>query len=85
MDKNNPVKVSEKLFGILEYLAQAGPSGLVEIADALNMNKSTAHRLLRSLRSLGYVCQDGKTGQYCLTSRILDVADLAVNKGDVHK
>lgn len=70
MENKNPIQVADRLFGAVEYLAANGPCGLIEIATALGLNKSTTHRILRSLHYLGYVEQDDTTGKYQLTSRL---------------
>lgn len=45
---------------ILELLNEATrPLAAREIADAIRVNDSTVHRLLQTLRELGYVCRDG--------------------------
>ncbi len=70
----NPIQVSERLFGALEFLSERGPAGLMEIARALDLNKSTTHRILRSLICLGYVKKDKKSGQYEVTSKLQYIA-----------
>ena len=46
-------------FAILELLNEATrPLISREIADAIQVNDSTVHRLLQTLRELGYVCRD---------------------------
>ena len=72
-ENKNPIQVADRLFGALE-LSQRKAAGLMEIARALSLNKSTTHRVLRSLICLGYVQKDGDTGQYRLTSKITDLA-----------
>lgn len=56
---------------LLEYLAEHGPTGLLEIADNLELNKSTAHRFLASLVKSGYAEQDPKTKAYGLTLKVV--------------
>ena len=57
-ENKNPIQVADRLFGALEFLSQRKAAGLMEIARALGLNKSTAHRILRSLICLGYVQKD---------------------------
>ena len=80
-ENKNPIQVADRLFGALEFLSQREAAGLMEIARALDLNKSTAHRILRSLICLGYVQKDVETGQYRLTSKITDLAaDIQKNR-----
>jgi DNA-binding IclR family transcriptional regulator len=54
--QDNQVQVITKAFAILEFLSTAvDAKGPTEIAQATGMNKSTVHRLLASLNTLGYV------------------------------
>ena len=77
MEDRNPIQVAGRLFGTVEYLAGNGPSSLMDIARALDLNKSTEHRILRSLTYLGYVIQDEETGKYRLTSRLKEIQALS--------
>lgn len=66
------IKSVEKVLDILEYLASARrPVGVSEVARAVNFHVSTAHRLLRTLASRGYVDQDAALRQYVLGPRLL--------------
>ena len=51
MEDKNPIQVAGRLFGALEYLVDHGSVSLAELAAALDLNKSTAHRIISSLMS----------------------------------
>ena len=58
-----------KGLALLELVAESQGSrgvGLLELARALQWNKSTTHRLLATLVTQGYVQQDQETGRYRL-------------------
>ena len=57
----NPVQSAERIFQILEMLADNGEMGLMELSTALGLHKSTVHRLLMSLIYMGYAKQNEKT------------------------
>lgn len=59
---------------LIEFLSDY-PNGcpLAKIAEETGLNKSTAHRLLRSLHALGYVAPAPAAGSYRLTSRLVSV------------
>jgi DNA-binding IclR family transcriptional regulator len=59
---------------VLEHVAECGPASLGEIASALELNKSTAHRLLHSLTSTGFVVQDPQTRRYRCTTKVVQLA-----------
>jgi DNA-binding IclR family transcriptional regulator len=66
------IKSVVKVLDILEYLASARrPVGVSEVARAVNFHVSTAHRLLRTLASRGYVEQEAALRQYVLGPRLL--------------
>lgn len=59
---------------LIEFLSDY-PNGcpLAKIADATGLNKSTAHRLLKSLHDMGYVTPTSTPGSYRLTSKFIAV------------
>ena len=42
--EKNPIQVADRLFGILELLAERGEMQLHDIAVEVGLNKTTAHR-----------------------------------------
>jgi len=65
----------QKAFRILERLASAGaPQGVTEISAALELEKSSISRLLKSLSELGYVVQASRRGQYQVSARLVTLA-----------
>ena len=45
----NPVQSAERIFQVMETLADHGEMGLMELSTALDLRKSTVRRLLMSL------------------------------------
>ena len=84
----NPDKGGEqsvaRIFELIEVLA-AHPAGasLQRLAEDAHLAKSTTHRLLGSLVSLGYAAQDGETGKYRLTLKMFEISSGIVNSMDV--
>jgi DNA-binding IclR family transcriptional regulator len=64
----------QKAFRILEILSAKAPQGVTEIAAALELEKSSVSRLLKSLLELGYVSPGARRGQYQVSPRILVLA-----------
>ncbi len=65
------IAVLDKAFSILEVLARAGRDlTLAELAEESRLPKPTVHRILRSLRDLGYVAQADERGAYRLPERL---------------
>lgn len=67
------IAVIDRAFSIIEVLARAGqPLALTELAAESRLPKPTAHRILKSLRDLGYVTQAGR-GAYGLSDRLVSL------------
>ena len=64
-----------RIFELIEVLA-AHPAGasLQRLAEDAHLAKSTTHRLLGSLVSLGYAAQDSETGKYRLTLKMFEIS-----------
>ena len=60
MATTKTIQSVERAFSILEYLQQCGGGerSVKEIADALELNKSTAFGLINTLTTLGYLQQN---------------------------
>jgi len=61
----------QRVFDLLERIAQK-PDGarLSDLADGAGLNRSTAHNLLASLETLGYITQDRKGAAYRLSGKL---------------
>lgn len=79
-EDKNPIQVADRLFGIMELLAERGEMQLQDIAQETGLNKTTAFRVLRSLMYLGYVRQNEADGRYLLTLKIAAMADKVVGR-----
>ena len=68
------IKSLTKAFNIIAYLSECtSPVSLSAIAANCSLPTSTAHRILNSLVSLGYVKGD-KYGQYCLSLKLFELS-----------
>ena len=70
----NPVQAAERIFQVMETLADHGEMGLMELSTALDLHKSTVHRLLMSLIYMGYAKQDEATQKYMLSYKVVNMA-----------
>lgn len=59
---------------MLELLADRSPQGVTEIADALELEKSSISRLLKNLSEMGYVAPGARRGQYQGSARLVTLA-----------
>lgn len=83
METKNPIQVTDRLFLVLETLAETGPVALADLCQRLDLNKSTVHRLLCSLIYVGYVKQDTDTGKYSLSFKLLTLANKLLGQMDI--
>lgn len=79
----NPVQSAERIFQVMEMLAENGEMGLMEISAALDLHKSTVHRLLMSLVYMGYAKQDETTQKYMLSYKIVNMAGKILDRMDI--
>ena len=73
-DKNF-VALTEKVFGILEAFSENpdAPISLDEATQAVRLAKTTVHRLLYSMKKIGYVEQDEQSGGYRLAAKFFEL------------
>ena len=70
----------ERGLAILSAFKPAKPLlGISELARALALNRSTAHRYVGTLTALGYLQQDRESRKYRLGPRVLDLGFSAIN------
>ena len=80
------VQVLDRAFRILDILAETGSGiGLTDIADRLELHKSTAHRLIMVLESNRFVERNPVSGRYHLGSRLMELGLSAVSQLDVYQ
>ena len=82
-ETKNPVQSAERIFQVMEMLAENGEMGLMEISAALNLHKSTVHRLLMSLVYMGYAKQDEVSQKYMLSYKIVNMAGKIIERMDI--
>lgn len=82
-EEKNPVQSAERIFQVMEMLADKGELGLMEISAALKLHKSTVHRLLMSLIYMGYARQDEASQKYTLTYKVVSMADKILEHNDI--
>ncbi|MGE4299327.1 MAG: IclR family transcriptional regulator [Desulfovibrionaceae bacterium] len=74
------VQSVDRAFDIIELLSvEPGGLGLAEIGSRLDLNKSTAHRLLAVLCKRGYVEKGDGRGRYRLGLGFVELAGLRLN------
>ncbi|MFC5639062.1 IclR family transcriptional regulator [Streptomyces bullii] len=81
--RDHSVQSVDRAVSILQVLAKQGPSGVTEIATALDIHKSTVFRLLATLESRGLVEQDTERGRYRIGYTMIELAAGASKVSDL--
>jgi len=77
------VKSAETTFDILESLSEADEMRLTEIAEELDVAKSTVHRYLQTLLDRRYIVKEDDL--YHISLRFLDLGETARNRKEGYK
>ncbi|MGZ4385772.1 MAG: IclR family transcriptional regulator [Gaiellaceae bacterium] len=76
----------ERGLAILSSFRSSRPLlGVSELARELQLSRSTTHRYIATLASLGYLRQDGPTKKYRLGPRVLDLGFSAINSMELRE
>lgn len=76
----------ERGLAILSAFRPARPLlGISQLAEQLGLNRSTTHRYVSTLTSLGYLQQDPLTRRYRLGPRVLDLGFSAINSMELRE
>src|ERR671910_2351750 len=81
--RNNFVQSVDRAITVMELLSRRGWSGVTEVAKELEINKSTAYRLLTTMRDRGLVEQDAATEKYRLGFGLVTLASSVTADLDV--
>jgi IclR family pca regulon transcriptional regulator len=74
----------ERGLRILSEFAENGPVlGIAEISRAVELNRSTTHRYVATLTSLGFLQQDPDTRKYSLGPRVVDLGFAAISSMEI--
>ena len=60
-------------------MALKGELGVTRIAEEVGLDKSSVYRILATLKSIGYVCQNPSTQGYANTSRFATLSGRSVD------
>lgn len=80
MKKDNYVQSVIRALEIIEILNERKELGITEIALSLDLDKSTVHRLINTLRHKGYVKQNILNQKYSNTFKLFEMGTLEVDR-----
>lgn len=72
-----------KVFNILQALAEQKAIGVSELSQRLMMSKATTYRFLQTMKTLGYVSQEGEDDKYSLTLKLFELGSHSLEYVDL--
>src|SRR4051812_36061210 len=82
-DKGESASSIGRVFAILGAIGDSGQIGISELSQRLGMSKTTVHRVVQTLKALGYVTQEVETERYRLTIRLFELGAKALESVDL--
>jgi len=82
-ERTSSVQSVDRAISILELVAARGEIGITEIAEELDVHKSTAFRLVSALQNRNLLEQLGERGKYTLSFAIVRLAAASTARLDV--
>lgn len=84
MQRDNVVKSVSRALDIIALVGmKKGGLGVTEIANQIDINKSSVFRTLSTLVQYGYIEQDNETGKYKLGYKFLDISSKLLESIDL--
>lgn len=81
-EPKHPVKTSQKTIRVLNTIREMGGAGVTELAEELEMNKSTVHSHLSTLEAAEFIVRDG--AQYDIGLRLLEFGGYVRNRNKLY-
>ncbi|MBV1842620.1 MULTISPECIES: DNA-binding transcriptional regulator KdgR [Photobacterium] len=72
-----------KVFNILQALGEQKEIGVSELSQRLMMSKATTYRFLQTMKSMGYVAQEGEADKYSLTLKLFELGSKSLEYVDL--
>lgn len=83
---SKPIRAVDRALDVMLCFSREEPElTLTEIAERVELHKSTVHRVLATLENKRFVQHDEATGKYRLGLRVLELAMLALETTDIRR
>lgn len=81
VERENMVKSVSRALDIITLISlKKNGLGVTEIANQIDINKSSVYRILSTLVQYGYIEQDSETGKYKLGYKFLEISSKPPNQ-----
>lgn len=80
MPNTNSVKSIIKAFAIIEELDRNGSMSIAEISNSLEMDKSTVHRIVNTVKEAGYITQNRENQRYENGIKLFEVGQGVIDR-----
>ena len=77
--KRSYLRSAERTLDVLELLSKKRFLGITELAAAMRIANSTAHRMLATLEKAGFAAQDYETGKYTIGHKLFTLTRSAID------
>jgi IclR family transcriptional regulator, KDG regulon repressor len=86
VERDNMVKSVSRALDIIQLVSLKKEGlGVTEIANQIDINKSSVYRILSTLARYGYIEQDSETGRYKLGYKFLEISSKLLESIDLRK
>ena len=86
MERENMVKSVSRALDIIQLVSmKKGGLGVTEIANQIDINKSSVYRILSTLVQYGFIEQDTETGRYKLGYKFLEISSKLLESIDLRE
>lgn len=79
-EKRAGIQSIERACSVLDLLDGQGEMGVSEIGRALALERSTVHRIVSTLKNLGYLVQNQDNAKYALSFRFFEMGSTVVKR-----
>ena len=85
-EEKNRIQTYQKMMDVLECFSTVERQlSLAQIAQTVDLPRTTVHRILTALREIGFIEQDIRGGNYALGIRLFELGSLALANMDLHR
>jgi len=78
--KSSSIQSIERAFSIIDFLDSMGEMGISEMSRHLSLERSTVHRIVSTMKNLGYLTQNPMNAKYSNSFRFFEIGNNVVKR-----